>query len=212
MHVAQAAATAGVQRLVHISGLGADPESDSPYARARGIGERLVTEAFPAATILRPSIIFALEGGFLNRLAALARVLPVLPLFGAGETKLQPVFVGDVAEAVAKALAAPAAMGRLYELGGPRVYTYKELMQLVLARTGRKRLLMPVPYVAWKALAASMAPLPSRPISRNQVELMQQDSVVRADALTLADLGIAPTPVEAMWPTYPGQHCSGSAN
>jgi NADH dehydrogenase len=212
MHVAQAAATAGVQRLVHISGLGTDPKSDSPHARARGIGERLVKEAFPGATILRPSIIFALEGGFLNRLAALARVLPVLPLFGAGETKLQPVFVGDVAEAVAKALAAPAAMGRLYELGGPRVYTYKELMQLVLARTGRKRLLMPVPYVAWKALAASMAPLPSRPISRNQVELMQQDSVVRADALTLADLGIAPTPVEAMWPTYPGQHCSGSAN
>ena len=145
-------------------------------------------------------------------MAALARVLPVLPLFGAGETKLQPVFVGDVAEAVAKALAAPATVGRLYELGGPRVYTYKELMQLVLARTGHKRLLMPVPYVAWKALAASMAPLPSRPISRNQLELMQQNNVVRADALTLADLGIAPTPVEAMWPTYPGQHSSGSAN
>ena len=211
-HVARASATAEVQRLVHISGVGTDQKSDSPHARARGIGERLVKEAFPGATILRPSIIFGLEGGFLNRLAALARVLPVLPLFGAGETKLQPVFVGDVAEAVAKALAAPATVGRLYELGGPRVYTYKELMQLVLARTGRKRLLMPVPYVAWKALAASMAPLPSRPISRNQLELMQQDNVVRADALTLADLGIAPTPVEAMWPTYPGQHCSGSAN
>jgi len=102
-------------------------------------------------------------------------------------------------------------MGRLYELGGPRVYTYKELMQLVLARIERKRLLMPVPYFAWKALVALTAPLPSRPISRNQVELMQRDNVVRADALTLADLGIAPTPVEAMWPTYPGQHCSGSA-
>src|SRR5918999_4654556 len=212
MHVARAAATAGVQRLVHISGLGTDPKSDSPYARARGIGEQLVIEAFPAATILRPGIIFGPEGGFLNRLAALARVLPVMPLFGAGETKLQPVFVGDVAEAVAAALATPATMGRLYELGGPRVYTYKELMQFVLARTGRKRLLMPVPYVAWKALAASMAPLPSRPISRNQLELMQQDNVVRADALTLADLGIASTPVEAMWPTYPGQHSSGSAH
>src|SRR5918996_2144319 len=182
MHVAQAAATAGVQRLVHISGLGTDPKSDSPYARARGIGEQLVTEAFPAATILRPGVIFGPEGGFLNRLAALARVLPVLPLFGAGETKLQPVFVGDIAEAVAEALATPAAMGRLYELGGPRVYTYKELMQLVLAQSERKRLLMPVPYLAWKAL---MAPLPSRPISRNQVDLMQQDNVVRADALAL---------------------------
>jgi uncharacterized protein YbjT (DUF2867 family) len=212
MHVAQAAATAGVQRLVHISGLGTDPKSDSPYARARGIGEQLVTEAFPAATILRPGVIFGPEGGFLNRLAALARVMPIMPLFGAGETKLQPVFVGDVAEAVAGALATPATRGRLYELGGPRVYTYKELVQLVLARSERKRLLMPVPYFAWEALAASMAPLPSRPISRNQLELMQQDNVVRADALTLADLGIAPTPVEAMWATYPGQHSSGSAS
>jgi len=210
MHVAQAAATAGVQRLVHISGLGTDPTSDSRYARARGIGEQLVKEAFPAATILRPGVIFGPEGGFLNRLAALARVLPVLPLFGAGEAKLQPVFVGDVAEAVARALATPATMGRLYELGGPRVYTYKELVQLVLARIERQRLLMPIPYFAWKALAALMAPLPRRSISRNQVELMQQDSVVRGDALTLADLGIAPTPVEAMWPTYPGPHCSGS--
>ena len=209
LHVARASAIAGVQRLIHISGVGSDQKSDSPHGRARGIGERLVKEAFPAATILRPSVIFGREGGFLNRLAVLARVLPVMPLFGAGETKLQPVFMGDVAEAVAKALAAPATVGRLYELGGPRVYTYKELMQLVLARTGRKRLLMPVPYVAWKALAASTAPLPSWPISRNQLELMQQDNVVRADALTLADLGIAPTPVEAMWPTYPG---GGSAN
>src|SRR5918994_1311942 len=210
MHVAQAAATAGVQRLVHISGLGTDPKSDSPYARARGIGEQLVTEAFPAATILRPGVIFGLEGGFLNRLAALARVLPVMPLFGAGETKLQPVFVGDVAEAIAEALATPTTRGRLYELGGPRVYTYKELMQPLLARSERKRLLMPVPYFAWEVLAALMAPLPSRSISRNQVELMQHDNVVRADAWTLADLGIAPTPVEAMWPMYPVQHCSGS--
>jgi len=211
MHVAQAAATAGVQRLVHISGLGTDPKSDSPYARARGLGEQLVIEAFPGATILRPGVIFGPEGGFLNRLEALARVLPVLPLFGAGETKLQPVFVGDVAEAVAKALATPATMGRLYELGGPRVYTYKELVQLVLARIECKRLLMPIPYFAWNVVAALMEPLPSRPISRNQVQLMQLDNVVRADAWTLADLGIAPTPVEAMWPTYPGQHCSGSA-
>jgi uncharacterized protein YbjT (DUF2867 family) len=138
-------------------------------------------------------------------------MLPLFPLFGAGETKLQPVFVGDVAEAVARALVTPATKGRLYELGGRRVYTYKELVQLVLARTGRKRLLMPVPYFAWKALAALMAPLPSRPISRSQVELMQQNNVVRADALTLADLGIAPIPLEAMWPMYPGPHCSDSA-
>ena len=129
MHVARASAMAGVRRLVHISGLGADPASDSPYVRARGIGEDLVKEAFPGATILRPSIIFGPEDAFFNRLAALARVMPVLPLFGSGETKLQPVYVSDVAEAVARALATPAAEGKVYELGGPRVYTYKARTQ-----------------------------------------------------------------------------------
>jgi uncharacterized protein YbjT (DUF2867 family) len=211
MHVARASAMAGVRRLVHISGIGADPGSESPYVRARAIGERLVQEAFPGATILRPSIMFGPEDAFFNRLAALARTMPILPLFGTGDVKLQPVYVVDVAEAVAKALATEAARGKIYELGGPRAYIYKALLQLVLQKLGRKRLLMPVPYFAWKALAALMAPLPSRPISRNQVELMQQDNVVRADAWTLADLGIAPTAVEAMWPTYPGQHCSDSA-
>ncbi|MGZ9033187.1 MAG: complex I NDUFA9 subunit family protein, partial [Rhodospirillales bacterium] len=120
MHVARASAMAGVGRLVHISGLGADPTSDSTYVRARGIGEDLVREAFPGATILRPSVIFGPEDAFFNRLAALARVMPVLPLFGSGETKLQPVYVGNVAEAVARALATPTAEGKVYELGGPR--------------------------------------------------------------------------------------------
>ena len=146
MHVARAAALAGVQRLVHISGIGADPTSVSPYVRARAIGERLVKERFPEVTILRPSVMFGPDDTFLNRLAAMARVMPVLPLFGSGETKLQPVYVGDVAEAVAKALIAPLAKGQVYELGGPRVYTYKALVQLVLAHIDRKRLLMPVPF------------------------------------------------------------------
>ena len=113
-----------------------------------------VREAFPGATILRPSVIFGPEDAFFNRLAALARVMPVLPLFGSGETKLQPVYVGDVAEAVARALATPAAEGKVYELGGPRVYTYKALVQLVLTQIGRKRLLLPFPYFAWEILAA----------------------------------------------------------
>jgi NADH dehydrogenase len=166
--------------------------------RARAAGERLVREAFPAATILRPGVMFGPDDTFLNRLAGLARILPALPLFGSGEVRLQPVYVNDVAAAVAEALAAPAAAGRLYELGGPKVYSYRALVQLVLEQTGRRRLLLPVPYAAWNALAA----LPRRPISRDQVKLMQRDNVVSPGALTFADLGITPTALEAIAPTY----------
>jgi NADH dehydrogenase len=199
--VADAATAAGVRRLVHISGIGADPASASPYVRARAAGERLVRAAFPAATILRPSVMFG-PGDFLNRLARLARVMPAMPLFGSGEVKLQPVYVEDVAAAVAAALATPEAAGKLYELGGPRVYTYRALVQLVLDLTRRRRLLLPVPYGLWTALAALMAPLPQRPISRDQVKLMEQDNVVSPDALGFADLGISATPLEAVAPSY----------
>ena len=202
MHVAQASAMAGVRRLVHISGIGADPGSESPYVRARAVGERLVKEAFPGATILRPSVMFGPEDAFFNQLAALARVMPILPLFGTGAVKLQPVYVGDVAEAVARALATEAATGKIYELGGPRAYTYKALLQLLLQQLGRKRLLMPVPYFAWELLAALMAPLPSRPISRDQVVLMKQDNVVRPKALSFSELGMVPRRVEEILPFY----------
>ncbi|MGH6912991.1 MAG: complex I NDUFA9 subunit family protein [Geminicoccales bacterium] len=205
MHVARASALAGVRRLVHISGIGADPGSESPYVRARAIGERLVEEAFPGVTILRPSVMFGPEDAFFNRLAAWARVMPVLPLFGAGDVKLQPVYVGDVAEAVAKALAAEAAKGETYELGGPRAYTYKALLQLVLQKLGRKRLLMPVPYFAWELLATLMAPLPNRPISRDQVVLMKRDNVVGPTASSFAELGLAPSAVEEILPSYLGR-------
>ncbi len=205
-HVAAAAHVAGVMRLVHISGIGADPASDSPYVRARAMGERLVRAAFPTATIMRPSVMFGSDHDFLNRLAGLARVLPVLPLFGAGDVKLQPVYVDDVAAAVGTALATPAAAGKLYELGGPRIYSYKALVELVLQQTGKRRLLLPLPYVAWNALAALMAPLPARPISRDQVKLMQTDNVVSPGALTFADLGITPTALEAIAPTYLRRH------
>jgi uncharacterized protein YbjT (DUF2867 family) len=203
-HVAQAAAATGAQRLVHISGIGADPASDSPYVRARAVGERLVRDAFPAATILRPSVMFG-PSDFLERLAGLARVMPAIPLFGSGEVKLQPVYVDDVAAAVASALATPEAADQLYELGGPRVYTYEALVRLVLEQTGRRRLLLPVPYAVWHALAALTAPLPRRPISRDQVKLMQKDNVVSPGALTFADLGITPTALEAIAPTYLGR-------
>jgi len=207
-HVAAAAAAAGVARLVHISGIGADPASDSPDVRARGIGERHVREAFPAATILRPSVMFGPDDAFLNTLAALARVMPALPLFGSGEVRLQPVYVDDVAAAVVSALSMPGAEGKLYELGGPKAYPYKALVRFVLNQTRRMRLLVPVPYAVWNALAAVTAPLPRRPISRDQVKLMEQDNVVSPGALTFADLGITPTALEAIAPTYLRRHAS----
>jgi NADH dehydrogenase len=139
---------------------------------------------------------------FFNQLTALARVMPILPLFGTGAVKLQPVYVGDVAEAVERALATEAASGRIYELGGPRTYTYKALLQLLLRQLGRRRLLMPVPYFAWEVLAAAVAPLPKRPISRNQVVLMKRDNVVGPKALSFAELGLAPSAVEEILPSY----------
>ncbi len=199
---ARQARQAGAARLIHISGLGADPGSDSPYVRARGIGEELVRQAFEDATILRPSVIFGPEDSFFNTLAALARRAPVLPLFGRGRTRLQPVFVGDVAEACVKALADPATKGGVYELGGPRAYPYKALIELVLAQVARQRLLVPVPFLVWDALAALMAVLPDPPLTRDQVKLMRRDNVVQAKALTLQDLGIAPTAVEEVLPGY----------
>jgi NADH dehydrogenase len=203
-HVAEAAAAAGVRRLVHISGIGADPASDSPYVRARAAGERLVRAAFPAATILRPSVMFG-PNDFLERLAGIARLMPVIPLFGSGQVRLQPVYAEDVAAAVVSALARPEAAGQLYELGGPRVYTYEALVRLVLDQTGRRRLLLPLPYAVWHALAVLTAPLPNRPISRDQVRLMQKDNVVSPGALGFADLGITPTALEAIAPGYLGR-------
>jgi len=205
MHVARASAMAGVRRLVHISGIGADPGSASPYVRARATGERLVREAFPRATILRPSVMFGPEDAFFNQLAALARIMPILPLFGWGDVRLQPVYVDDVAEAVARALAIDAAQGRTYELGGPRAYSYKALLQLLLRQLGRRRLLMPVPYAAWELLAILLAPLPKRPISRDQVVLMRQDNVVDPAAASFAELGITPRAVEEILPSYLGK-------
>jgi NADH dehydrogenase len=202
LHVARASALASVHRLVHISGIGADPGSESPYVRARAVGERLVREAFPGATILRPSVMFGPEDMFFNQLAALSRVMPILPLFGTGDVKVQPVYVDDVAEAVAKVLATEAAKGNTYELGGPRAYTYKALLQLLLKQLGRRRLLTPFPYFAWELLAALTAPLPHRPISRDQVVLMKRDNVVGSQALGFPDLGIAPRPVEDVLPSY----------
>ena len=200
LNVARQAKAAGAERLIHISGLGADPASDSPYVRARGIGENLVTEAFEGVTILRPSVIFGPGDAFLNRLAAMGRQTPVLPLFGTGGTRLQPVFVGDVAEACEKVLAVPSSQGRVYELGGPRVYAYEELVRLVLDRAGARTALIPVPFLVWDVLTAALALLPNPPLTRDQVKLMKRDNVVGSEALTLDDLGIRPVLLEEVLP------------
>jgi uncharacterized protein YbjT (DUF2867 family) len=209
LHVARAAATAGVRRLIHISGIGADPGSESPYVRARALGERLVEGAFPSVTILRPSVMFGPDDAFIKSLAALARLMPVMPLFGTGAVKLQPVYVNDVADAVAQALATAAAEGEVYELGGPRVYSYKELLQLIVRQLGRRRLLMPLPYFVWQLLAAAVTPFPNPPISRDQVVLMKQDNLVGPNVPSFADLGLAPHALERILPAIlsppPGQ-------
>ncbi len=210
-NVARQARQAGAERLIHISGLGADPASPSRYVRARGTGEALVREAFDGVTILRPSVIFGPEDSFFNTFAKIARQAPFIPLFGAGRTRLQPVFVGDVAEACARALADSSTQGKLYELGGPRVYTYRALLELTLERVDKRRRLVPMPFFVWDSLAALLAFLANPPLTRDQVILMKRDNVVGGGALTLDDLGIRPTPVEEVLPGYIGAHCTGSA-
>ncbi len=202
LHVARQARRTGVERLIHISGLGADPASDSPYVRARGIGEALVKKAFDEVTIFRPSVIFGPDDAFFNRLAGMARQSPVLPLFGMGRTRLQPVFVGNVAAACVRALADPSTAGKVYELAGPRAYSYRELVGMVRAQVEGTCLLVPVPFFAWDALAALLAWLPNPPLTRDQVKLMKPDNVVGEFALILDDLGISPDSVEQILPTY----------
>ena len=200
--LARLAREAGVERLVHISAIGADPRSRSAYARSKAQGEAAVRDAFPTATILRPSIVFGPEDQFFNRFAAMAMISPVLPVIGGGRTRFQPVYVGDVADAVLKCLEEPAAAGRTYELGGPKIYSFRELIELLLGEIRRKRLLIDLPFGAAEFQARLMSVLPSPPLTPDQVELLRSDNVVSSGALTLAALGITPTAVEAILPTY----------
>ena len=200
--LARLAREAGVERFIHISAIGADPRSTSAYARSKAAGEQAVRDAFPTATILRPSIVFGPEDQFFNRFAALAMVSPVLPLIGGGETRFQPVYVGNVADAVVRCLDDPATAGRTYELGGPKIYSFRALMELLLAEIRRKRLLVEIPFGLASLQARVMAILPNPPLTADQVELLKRDNVVSTGALTLATLGITPTAVEAILPTY----------
>jgi uncharacterized protein YbjT (DUF2867 family) len=200
--LARLAREAGVLRFVHISAIGADPRSPSAYARSKAAGEEAVRDAFPTATILRPSIVFGPEDQFFNRFAALATISPALPLIGGGETRFQPVYVGDVADAVVRVIDDPATAGRTYELGGPKTYSFRALIELLLAEIRRKRLLIDIPFGLAAFQARLMSLLPSPPITPDQVEMLRRDNVVSSGALTLAALGIAPTAVEAVLPTY----------
>jgi NADH dehydrogenase len=188
--LAEAAAGAGLDRLVHLSGIGADPDARDAYIRARGQGEEAVRDAFPDAVLLRPGAVFAEEGGLLATLEAAVRSAPVVPLFGRGDTRLQPVHAGDVAEAAAAALLAEDAPGRVYELGGPEVLTYRELLDRVMRASGRRRPVMPMPFAAWEALARAAARLRAPPVTRGVVALMRRDNVAAEGLPGLADLGI----------------------
>jgi uncharacterized protein YbjT (DUF2867 family) len=200
--LARLAREAGVARLIHISAIGADPRSTSAYGRSKAAGEQAVKDAFPTATILRPSIVFGPEDDFFNRFAKLATISPFVPLIGGGETRVQPVYVGDVADAVVRALDDPAAAGRTYELGGPKIYTFRALMELMLAEIKRKRWFVDLPYGLAALQARLMAILPSPPLTVDQVEMLKRDNVVSSGALTLATLGIEPNAVEAIIPLY----------
>ncbi len=202
--VAREAFRAGVERLVQISGIGADAHSESSYVRARAHGESAVQEAFDGATILRPSVLFGPGDAFFNALARIAKVTPVIPLFGNGQTRFQPVYVDDVAKAVAKVLAEPRSRGRVYELGGPKTYSYRALLRLMLRQLGHRRLLLPLPFFVWELLADVMSVLASPAVTRDQITLMKRDNVVGPGALSFTDLGIEPAAVEAVLPAYLG--------
>lgn len=206
--VARAAAAAGAQTLIHVSAIGADTESDSAYARSKGEGERRVREVFPGAVILRPSLLFGPEDSFFNKFANLARYAPALPLIGGGHTKFQPAFVGDVAAAILKCTEGGA--GQTYELGGPAIYSFKDLMRIILRETGRKRLLVPLPFFVGTLLGFALStfsmllfflPIASTPLlTMDQVKLLKHDNIASGDGF--AALGIVPTSVEAEVPSY----------
>jgi len=199
--ISKAAREAGATSLVHVSAIGADQDAESSYAASKGEGEVCVRAAFADAVILRPSIVFGPEDDFFNRFGALARMLPFLPLIGGGATKFQPVFVGDVAAAIVHALSDPGACGRTFELGGPTVYTFKELMQFVLRETCRRRLLVPMSFFLATIQALFLQFLPKPLLTPDQVILLKSDNIVTGPD-TLAALGIEPTSIEVEVPAY----------
>ena len=219
--IAAAAKTAGVKKLVHVSALGASANSPSAYARSKAAGETAVLAAFPTATILRPSVLFGPEDAFFNKFAEMSTFTPVMPvfvrslprvhlsgpsagldLFGDGGPKFQPVYVGDVADAIMAAATQNNTAGKVFELGGPHVFSFKQIIELVLSASGRKRRLVPWPLSIAKINAAFLQLLPVPPLTVDQIKLMESDNVVTPGVAGLADLGITPTAAEVIVPTY----------
>jgi NADH dehydrogenase len=201
--IAEQAKAAGVKRLVQISAIGADVNSSSKYQRTKAEGEAAVRAAFPGAVVIRPSIVFGAEDKFFNKFGQMAALFPALPLIGGGETKFQPVYVGDVAQVVAKAVASPAAEGLTYELGGPAVYSFKELLEFILVETARNRVLAPIPFFAagWIGKIGDLSPI-APPLTSDQVESLKTDNVANSGLPGLAEAGVVPTAVEAVVPSY----------
>jgi NADH dehydrogenase len=204
--IGEAARAAGIGNLVHISAIGADAGSDVAYLRSKGLGEAGVLETVPGAVILRPSVIFGPEDDFFNKFAGMAQLSPALPLIGGGGTKFQPVYVGNVAEAVAVAIDGGARPGTIYELGGPEVATFRQCLERMLAETGRKRVLVPMPFGVARIMGKVMGLLPKPLLTADQVRMLRSDTVVsqtaEAEGRTLAGLGIAATAMDVILPTY----------
>jgi len=200
--IAAAAKKAGAKQILHISAIGADPQSPAAYGRSKAAGEAALKAAFPDAIVLRPALVFGPEDEFFNRFACYARYLPVLPLIGGGTMRFQPVYVRDVASAVAAALNTPAAKGKVYELAGPRVYSFKELMEIILRVTRRSPPLVSYPLAAAMVQAWFLEFLPKPPLTRDQLHLMERDNVPTPGMPGLPEFGIGPTALEVILPTY----------
>jgi NADH dehydrogenase len=199
--VAAAAAAAGAERLVHLSAIGADPASPSGYGRAKAEGEAAVLAAFPGATILRPSIVFGPEDAFFNRFASMAQMLPFMPVI-CGDTRFQPVYVGDVADAVIAAVERADATGRMFELGGPQVFSFRELLAWICRETQRHRRLVDVPPGLVRLQARILEKLPGKLLTQDQLAMLESDNVVAPGAAGLAELGITPTAIDLVVPEY----------
>ena len=220
--IAKAAKAAGVTKLVHVSALGANSKSSSIYAQTKAAGENAVKKAFPEAVVMRPSVLFGPEDGFFNLFAGISRFSAMLPVFGCpflpklklndngslldfygdGGTKFQPVYVNDVADAIIASINLPYATGQTYELAGPTIYSFKQLMEMLLKYTNRKRLLVPIPFFVAELLAMFLQLLPKPLLTRDQVKLLKTDNVMSSRAKGLVDLGVKPTTAEMIVPIY----------
>ncbi len=204
-HIANACAKAGVKRLVHVSALGADAESDSKYARSKARGEATVQEAFPGATIIRPGVVFGADDQFFNKFAGIAKFFGMLPVI-CGDSKMQPVYVGDVANAIVSAIGSEDAAGKTYEIGGPKAYSFRELLEMVNTYTEQDASLITIPTQLAYVQAFFLGMLPNPVLTIDQVRLLEKDNVVSDDMPGLAELGVAATPAEAILPNYLVRH------